>query len=253
MIRGRPCAVDQLAKVAADHGLKLVHDAAHGLGCTSGGRPIGGFGHAEVFSFHATKVVNAFEGGAVVTGVHRDLLGDVLKSENVVCQRYFSPGCHEMEPYRSERTVTLPHTERRLAQKVLALPTGPTVSREDIRRVCDIVRLTVERGHEVTGLGNGRGGHLGRGCRGGELGRNLSRKLDVAVRPGGLLRRGRRALLVLALLPLGTERAERPQRVVVGVSAVTGLRGSRRRRHGVVGAFRVGADRKRLNSRDPSF
>ncbi|MFI1358038.1 dTDP-4-dehydro-6-deoxyglucose aminotransferase [Streptomyces sp. NPDC020898] len=242
---GRPCAVEQFAKIAADHGVKLFYDAAHGLGCTSDGQSIGGFGQAEVFSFHATKVVNAFEGGAVVTddeelaqrvramhnfgftkervsteagtngkmteaaaamgltsldafeetvrrneanyddyqselaglaglkimefdraernnyhylivevdaavtGVHRDLLDGVLRAENVMCQRYFSPGCHEMEPYRSEQPVTLPHTEH-LAQKVLALPTGPTVSREDIRRVCDVVRVTLERGREVT-------------------------------------------------------------------------------------------------------
>jgi len=64
---GRPCATAELEKIAARHGLKLLFDAAHAFGCSSGGRPIGGFGLAEVFSFHATKFVNCGEGGAIVT------------------------------------------------------------------------------------------------------------------------------------------------------------------------------------------
>ncbi|MFC0433956.1 DegT/DnrJ/EryC1/StrS aminotransferase family protein [Kutzneria buriramensis] len=64
---GRPCNVDRLAEFAAAHGLKLLYDSAHAFGCSAGGRMIGGFGDAEVFSFHATKVVNSFEGGALVT------------------------------------------------------------------------------------------------------------------------------------------------------------------------------------------
>lgn len=242
---GRPCAVDALEKLAADTGLRLFFDAAHAIGCTSQSRPVGGFGDAEVFSFHATKVVNAFEGGAIVTddndlaqrvrslanfgfglqspstaggtnakmseasaamgltsldafpevarynqenyelyrselaqipglslidfdpderhnyqyviieideqisGLNRDLLVELLRAENVVAQRYFSPACHQLEPYRSQREVHLPHTER-LAARVVALPTGSTITREDIRRVCNIVRLAVSRGSELT-------------------------------------------------------------------------------------------------------
>jgi dTDP-4-amino-4,6-dideoxygalactose transaminase len=47
--------------------LKLVFDAAHAFACSYRGRMIGQFGDAEVFSFHATKFFNTFEGGAVVT------------------------------------------------------------------------------------------------------------------------------------------------------------------------------------------
>src|SRR5205085_11055845 len=47
--------------------LRPLVDAAHAFGCTHRGRMIGNFGDAEVFSFHATKFVNAFEGGAIVT------------------------------------------------------------------------------------------------------------------------------------------------------------------------------------------
>ncbi|MDB1090301.1 dTDP-4-dehydro-6-deoxyglucose aminotransferase [Streptomyces sp. ACA25] len=242
---GRPCDVDALEKVAADTSVRLFFDAAHAIGCTSQGRPVGGFGEAEVFSFHATKVVNAFEGGAVVTdnddlahhirslanfgfglksandaggtnakmseasaamgltsldafddvvrqnrsnyeqyraelsglpgvsvidfdheelnnyqyviievdeeitGLPRDLLLALLRAENVVAQRYFSPPCHRMEPYRSRQDAHLPHTEE-LSARVLALPTGSTISREDIRRVCNIVRLAASRGSELT-------------------------------------------------------------------------------------------------------
>jgi dTDP-4-amino-4,6-dideoxygalactose transaminase len=64
---GRPAPVDRLAELARRHGLRLLYDAAHAFGVSSGGTRIGGFGDAEVFSFHATKVLNSFEGGAVAT------------------------------------------------------------------------------------------------------------------------------------------------------------------------------------------
>lgn len=64
---GQPCRVEALADIARRRGLKLMFDAAHAFGCSHGGRPIGGFGLAEVFSFHATKFLNCAEGGAVVT------------------------------------------------------------------------------------------------------------------------------------------------------------------------------------------
>lgn len=64
---GRPCDVTGLEAVATKHGLALFFDAAHGFGCSAGGRMLGGFGAAEVFSFHATKFFNTFEGGAIAT------------------------------------------------------------------------------------------------------------------------------------------------------------------------------------------
>lgn len=251
---GRPSPIDELEKVAARHGLHMLFDAAHALGCSYRGRRIGGFGAAEVFSFHATKVVNSFEGGAIVTdddglaqqlrsmrsfgfgadghsvrlgtnakmseaaaamgltsleafgqtvvhnranharyrsellgvdgvsvvpfdddedpncqyvvvrideagtGIHRDLLMRVLKAENVVTQRYFSPACHQVEPYRTERPVALPRTER-LSEQVLNLPTGPAVSEADIRQVCEVVRDVIAMGAEVTDRSRRRSGH----------------------------------------------------------------------------------------------
>lgn len=63
----RPAPVDGLQRVADEHGLQLLFDAAHAYGYSHSGRMIGNFGRAEVFSFHATKFFNTFEGGAVVT------------------------------------------------------------------------------------------------------------------------------------------------------------------------------------------
>jgi dTDP-4-amino-4,6-dideoxygalactose transaminase len=64
---GRACDVAGIEEVAERHGLPVIYDAAHAFGCTYRGRPIGGFGRAEVLSFHATKFINSFEGGAIVT------------------------------------------------------------------------------------------------------------------------------------------------------------------------------------------
>jgi dTDP-4-amino-4,6-dideoxygalactose transaminase len=47
---------------ARRHRLPLLFDAAQAFGCTASGRPIGGFGDAEVFSFHATKIVTPSKG-----------------------------------------------------------------------------------------------------------------------------------------------------------------------------------------------
>jgi dTDP-4-amino-4,6-dideoxyglucose len=242
---GRPCAVPELEKIAGDYGIPVFFDAAHAIGGTLGGRPIGGFGAAEVFSFHATKVVSAFEGGAVVTdddafadrvralhdfgkglagraaaggtngkmseaaaamgltsldafeaavrhnranhdtyraelgghrgitffprddrergnhqyviaeidehagGLGRDLLLDVLHAENIMALRPIgTPACHQIEPYRSGRPVRLPHTER-LASRVVSLPSGSSVTREEIRRICSVIRFALTRAGEV--------------------------------------------------------------------------------------------------------
>ena len=64
---GRPCDVASLEKIAKRNNLKLLFDAAHSFACSYKGRMLGNFGDAEVFSFHATKFFNTFEGGAIVT------------------------------------------------------------------------------------------------------------------------------------------------------------------------------------------
>jgi len=74
---GNACDTDALANLADRHRLRLLYDAAHALGCAHRGRMIGNFGDAEVFSFHATKFVNAGEGGAIVT--NDDLLAERMR------------------------------------------------------------------------------------------------------------------------------------------------------------------------------
>jgi dTDP-4-amino-4,6-dideoxygalactose transaminase len=64
---GRGAPAGELQALADEHGLRLMYDASHGFGCTLDGTMLGKFGECEVFSFHATKFFNTFEGGAVVT------------------------------------------------------------------------------------------------------------------------------------------------------------------------------------------
>lgn len=64
---GRPCEVSRLQHIARKNGLALFFDAAHAFGCSQNGHMVGSFGRLEAFSFHATKFLHTFEGGAVVT------------------------------------------------------------------------------------------------------------------------------------------------------------------------------------------
>ena len=253
---GRACDVDALQGIAARHRLKLLFDAAHSFACSYHGQQIGRFGDAEVFSFHATKFFNTFEGGAVttndddlaakirlmknfgfagldnvifigtngkmseisaamgltslesvhafvetnrrnyhayqkylacipgcslivydeseannyqyivvevdqaLTGISRDLLVEILHVENVRARRYFYPGCHRMEPYRSfypNAGLLLPQTEQ-LVTRVMLLPTGIAVGEPEIERICAIIHLAVAQSAEiVAALENGHG------------------------------------------------------------------------------------------------
>jgi dTDP-4-amino-4,6-dideoxygalactose transaminase len=74
---GRPAPVHALQDLADEHGLQLMYDTAHGFDCSFEGRPLGNFGRCEVLSFHATKVFNTFEGGAVVT--NDDALAETMQ------------------------------------------------------------------------------------------------------------------------------------------------------------------------------
>ncbi|MEP6708855.1 MAG: DegT/DnrJ/EryC1/StrS family aminotransferase [Verrucomicrobiota bacterium] len=244
---GRPSDVEALQDIASRHKLKLLFDAAHAFGCSYNGQMIGNLGNAEVFSFHATKVLNTFEGGAVVTnddelaakirlmrnfgfagydivsslgtngkmsevsaamgltslesfkefvatnyrnykeyrqqlaevpgvsvlaydqdekrnyhyivleidegalGITRDQLDDILWAENVLTRRYFYPGCHRMEPYRTrcaQASLSLPETEK-LAARVLCLPTGTAVGSDEITAICDIIKFVADQGSAV--------------------------------------------------------------------------------------------------------
>ncbi|WHQ72774.1 DegT/DnrJ/EryC1/StrS family aminotransferase [Methylorubrum extorquens] len=63
---GQPCDVEAIAGIAARHGLKVIYDAAHAFGVRHRGQSVLNHGDLSVLSFHATKVFNTFEGGAIV-------------------------------------------------------------------------------------------------------------------------------------------------------------------------------------------
>jgi dTDP-4-amino-4,6-dideoxygalactose transaminase len=63
---GHPCAVEAIEDIARRRGLKVIYDAAHAFGVRWRGRSLLTWGDLSVLSFHATKVFNTFEGGAVV-------------------------------------------------------------------------------------------------------------------------------------------------------------------------------------------
>lgn len=64
-VYGNICRVDRIAEIAGRYHLKVIYDAAHAFGEEAGGRGVGTFGDASMFSFHATKVFHSIEGGAV--------------------------------------------------------------------------------------------------------------------------------------------------------------------------------------------
>lgn len=64
-VYGNLCDTDAIAKIAKKHGLKVVYDAAHAFGVTRRGVSVASFGDVSMFSFHATKVFNTIEGGAL--------------------------------------------------------------------------------------------------------------------------------------------------------------------------------------------
>lgn len=64
-VYGNICNVEEIQRIADKYGLKVLYDAAHAFGEKYKGRGVGNFGDASCFSFHATKVFNTIEGGAV--------------------------------------------------------------------------------------------------------------------------------------------------------------------------------------------
>ena len=64
-VYGNVCDVEAIDRIAKKHNLKVIYDAAHTFGLTVNGQGVGTFGDASMFSFHATKVFNTIEGGAV--------------------------------------------------------------------------------------------------------------------------------------------------------------------------------------------
>lgn len=65
-VYGNPCDVDAIERIAENYNLKVIYDAAHAFGCKHNGQSLCAYGDLSVVSFHATKVFNTFEGGAII-------------------------------------------------------------------------------------------------------------------------------------------------------------------------------------------
>ena len=66
-VYGRPCAVEEIQRIADRHGLHVIYDAAHAFGVRHQGRSILSYGDLSILSFHATKLFSTIEGGALVS------------------------------------------------------------------------------------------------------------------------------------------------------------------------------------------
>ena len=80
-VYGNICNVEKINEIAKKHNLKVIYDAAHTFGEKYKGLSVGKFGDASIFSFHATKVFNTIEGGAV-TSESRDLFERLYNLKN---------------------------------------------------------------------------------------------------------------------------------------------------------------------------
>ncbi len=65
-VYGKPCNVERIQKIADTYGLKVIYDAAHAFGVRYKGEGLLKHGDLSILSFHATKVFNTFEGGAII-------------------------------------------------------------------------------------------------------------------------------------------------------------------------------------------
>lgn len=70
-VYGNICNIEEIQRIAEKYNLKVVYDAAHAFGVKYKGKGIGNYGDAAIFSFHATKVFNTIEGGAVTFSDHK--------------------------------------------------------------------------------------------------------------------------------------------------------------------------------------
>ena len=70
-VYGNVCNIEAIKRIADNYGLKVIYDAAHAFGIQYNGKGIGNYGDASIFSFHATKVFNTIEGGAISFTDHK--------------------------------------------------------------------------------------------------------------------------------------------------------------------------------------
>ncbi len=75
----------------------------------------------------------------------------MLTAENIIARRYFYPGCHRMQPYKSyfpHAGLLLPETEK-LSNKVMLLPTGINMNSEKITKITDLIKFIISNICEI--------------------------------------------------------------------------------------------------------
>ena len=85
-------------------------------------------------------------------GISRDQLVDILHKENIRARRYFYPGCHRMEPYKSyypNSGLLLPETEK-VTESVMSLPTGTAITIDQIEKICQILEFIIGNSSEIS-------------------------------------------------------------------------------------------------------
>ena len=113
------------------------------------------YNQAEKPNYHYVVV----EVDASRSPLDRDELVKVLHAENVLARKYFWPGCHRMEPYKSlfpNAYLLLPNTEFRAAQ-IMVLPTGQSVSKNNIAGVCEIIKAALAQAEQLKPILKQRG------------------------------------------------------------------------------------------------
>lgn len=70
-VYGNPCDTSAIGGIAKEYGLKVIYDASHAIGINYKGKPLFAYGDISTTSFHATKIINTAEGGAVFTNSSR--------------------------------------------------------------------------------------------------------------------------------------------------------------------------------------
>lgn len=80
-VYGNICNIDKIQRIAEKYNLKVIYDACHAFGESYNGVDVSNFGDASVFSFHATKVFNTIEGGAVASN-SRELYDRIYNLKN---------------------------------------------------------------------------------------------------------------------------------------------------------------------------
>jgi dTDP-4-amino-4,6-dideoxygalactose transaminase len=86
-----------------------------------------------------------------LTEFSRDQFIEILWAENILARRYFHPGCHRMEPYRSyfpHAGLLLPHTEK-VADRVFLLPTGQTINPVIIESICQLIKVILINSQDI--------------------------------------------------------------------------------------------------------